>query len=580
MMGRRYLAILATAAVPLTSHRKEAIRKKALRLTELIDTDRLIVWSDHLHTMRSPAGHAIIGEIFDRGATRPEVTLDETSWLAIANSHGRRLVERYWGNYVAFANGPDGMAVVRAPMGDLGCYYVELEDSLVIASNLDLLSATCGPYRIAPRALALHIAYPEWRHSETCLENIRDLRGGDRLAVSTKGINRTTLWTPWSFVGPDRMIDDPIEGARSLRNAVHTAVRALACDCDRAALLLSGGLDSSIVAASLSAGRVDFLGLNLVGNDAASDERRYAEMVAQRCNVELITASFDPYLVDIHRSGSAHMPYPVHRSFTQAQDRIAAQIATRHGASLVMDGGGGDNVFFAARTISILADCLATSGLDKRFWNTARSLGDLAQTGQWSLAWRAFQRSWRRSPAPRKAASDTFLSEHARTLIQEAPAHPWFVPHASVLPGRASHVSLLVPAQNMVEAVNAQASQRTISPLASQPVVEACLRIPSWRWLAPGRDRAIARAAFANDLPEAIIARRSKGTPNGFVAAIFDQQREAIREMLLGGHLAEMGLIDEGKLSVELRAAGPVRGLNFVRVMELVDAEAWMALHH
>jgi asparagine synthase (glutamine-hydrolysing) len=64
-------------------------------------------------------------------------------------------------------------------------------------------------------------------------------------------------------------------------------------------------------------------------------------------------------------------------------------------------------------------------------------------------------------------------------------------------------------------------------------------------------------------------------TPTGFVAAIFDRHRQAIRDMLLGGRLAALGLLDENKLSHALAMTGPVRDLRFVRIMELVDAEAW-----
>jgi len=575
MMGRRFLALIATSAEPLPPGRIDRARKAAVSFVPLIETDRFMLWSDHRYGIAQAGGHVIVGELFDRGSTRPETTLDDAAWTAIARSRGERLIERYWGSYVAFTTDDTGMSVVRAPMGDLGCYHARDDGVLLVASDLALLSDFGCRFAIDRGALVRHIAYPEWRRSETCLEGVEELRGGDRLLVSANGADHDTLWSPWAFVARDRMIDDPEEAARAVRNAVHLAVRARAAGHDRAVLLLSGGLDSAIVAASLKAAGTDVIGLNLIGDDAASDERRYAGMVARSAGIELLTRTFDANRIDVHRSFAAHMPYPVHRCFTQAQDSVAAETAERCGADILIDGGGGDNVFFASRTVSILADCLATGCLDKRFWSAARALGDLGQTGTWALAWRAVHRAWLRSPAPRRPPAVAFLSDAARSIVANAVAHPWFLPPASVLPGRASHVALLAPAQNLVEAINAQAPHRAISPLVSQPVVEACLRVPSWHWLAPGQDRATARRAFAPDLPEEIIARRSKGTPTGFVATIFDRQRQAIRDMLLGGGLVEFGLIDEAKLVQALLAPGPVRDLRFVRIMELVDAEAW-----
>ena len=132
-----------------------------------------------------------------------------------------------------------------------------------------------------------------------------------------------------------------------------------------------------------------------------------------------------------------------------------------------------------------------------------------------------------------------------------------------------------MPAQNLAEAINAQAPAQAISPLITQPVAEACLRVPSWLWLAPGQDRAAARHAFQSALPQAIVHRRSKGTPTSFVATIFDRNRPAIRDMLLGGRLAALEILDVNAVERALDIAGPVRDLRFVRIMELVDAEAW-----
>jgi asparagine synthase (glutamine-hydrolysing) len=577
MTGRRFLALIATTAEPLPPGRIERARKAAALLVPLIETDRFMLWSGHRYGIAQVGGHAIVGELFDRGSTRPETTLDYAAWTAIARSRGEKLIERYWGSYVAFATDDTGVSVVRAPMGDLGCYHARDGGVLLVASDLALLSDFGCRFAIDRGALARHIAYPEWRRSETCLDGVEELRGGDRLFVSTNGGECETLWSPWAFVARDRMIDDPGEAARAVRNAVHLAVRARTASCDRALLLLSGGLDSAIVAASLKAAGTEVSGLNLIGDDAASDERRYAGIVARSVGIELLTRTFDLDRVDVRRSGAAHMSYPVHRCFTQAQDAVAAETAELCNADIVIDGGGGDNVFFASRTMSILADCLATGGLDKRFRSAARALGDLGQTGTWALAWRAVHRAWLRSPAPRQPPAVAFLSDAARSIVANTVAHPWLLPPATILPGRASHVALLAPAQNLVEAINAQAPYRTISPLVSQPVVEACLRVPSWHWLAPGRDRATARRAFAPELPQEIISRRSKGTPTGFVATIFERQRKAIRNMLLGGRLADFGLVDEAKLTQALTTPGPVRDLRFVRIMDMVDAEAWAA---
>ena len=127
----------------------------------------------------------------------------------------------------------------------------------------------------------------------------------------------------------------------------------------------------------------------------------------------------------------------------------------------------------------------------------------------------------------------------------------------------------------MVEAVNAGAPYEAISPLASQPVIEAALRVASWLWIAPGHDRACVRAAFRDRLTSLILDRRSKGTPSTFVAQIFESHRKTIREMLLGGWLAENRLVDNAALAQALAGDAPVRDLGFAALMTLLDVEAW-----
>ncbi len=330
-----------------------------------------------------------------------------------------------------------------------------------------------------------------------------------------------------------------------------------------------------MVATCLEAAGADFACLNLLADDAASDETGYARCVADALSSELGIERLTTGYIDVRRSGAAHLPYPVHRCFTQAQDAIAQAVAAEVGADAVFDGGGGDNVFFASRSVAILADCLLRGGFDRRFRSAVRTLGDLAQVGLPRLTALAVHRAWWRPPAPRLAASDRFLDPALRADLRRGPPHPWFEPPPSALPGRAAHVALLAPAQNMVEAVNAGAPYQAISPLASQPVIEAALRIPSWLWIAPGHDRAIVRAAFRERLPGAIVDRRSKGTPTTFVAQIFERNRKAIREMLLGGWLAQQRLVDTAALSQALTDEAPVRDLGFAALMTLVDAEAW-----
>lgn len=571
-MAMRYLAVLPRHSRPAAAFSAPVGEEFSV----LLDLPGLKLFGNGEAAALVSPGAAIIGPLFGPGDRRPMTHLTDAEWAGIGASQGSMLSQRYWGSYVAFVANGTTVSVVRAPFGDVGCFHCTTADTLCVASDLELLlTATTLGRRIDALALARHLAWPEVRSRETCLENVRELRGGDRLILAEGQVSADIVWSPWTFAAPERAIEDAWEGQRRLRDAVRLAVAGRVADLDRVLLLLSGGFDSSLVATCLHAAGTAFDCLNLVSADRESDERDYAAAAAGACGASLRVERLTSEDVDVMMSGAAHQPYPVHRAFTQAQDHHARAAMIETGATAVVDGGGGDNVFFGTRSISMLADCLHAGGFDQRFRETVRALADLAQLSMPPLALRAVGRAWLRGATTRQPPQTPFLDRSVAKRVGSAPDHPWFRPPTGVLPGRAAHLALIVAAQNMAEALNPGAPFALISPLASQPVVEAALRIPSWCWLASGRDRAAARAAFERDLPDVIVRRGSKGTPAAFVAQVFERNRAAIRDLLLGGWLAEQRLIDPFEVERALAIGGPPRDLGFGPLMALVDAEAW-----
>jgi len=205
----------------------------------------------------------------------------------------------------------------------------------------------------------------------------------------------------------------------------------------------------------------------------------------------------------------------------------------------------------------------------------AREIARLTNASIWTVASRALIRAWMRSPRYKWQGDIRFLSDRAGDMADLATRHPWLDAPAHALPGKAAHIALMITAQSYVEGLDPEAPIPTVAPLLAQPLVEACLGIPTWFWFKDGLNRAIAREAFRDDLPLPVQARRSKGTPGSFVAAIYEANRPIIRDLLLGGLLAQHGLIDRATLTQALKQPGPVRGFDYIRLMFLVDAEAW-----
>jgi asparagine synthase (glutamine-hydrolysing) len=116
----------------------------------------------------------------------------------------------------------------------------------------------------------------------------------------------------------------------------------------------------------------------------------------------------------------------------------------------------------------------------------------------------------------------------------------------------------------------------SLHPLLAQPILELCLRIPSWLWSVGGRDRAVARTAFRGLVPDAILDRRTKGTLESMFLKGYMAKRAELRDLLLCGRLVEEGIVDRASLKAYLDREEQPRDAVYIRVLEIASAEQWL----
>lgn len=519
----------------------------------------------------------VVGTMFRRGERHPVASLTAGEAETIVGSAGEALIGDFWGHYVALVRGSGcHTAVIRAPMGDLACYYQRCADGLLVASDADLLFRAL---RIRPAidwdAVARHLIAPNLCRAQTCLASILELGGGERLAASS-GASPAELWNPWSFVAADRRCNDKQAATDLVRETVLTSVAARAgCD-DRTVLLLSGGLDSSIVAAALARADHSFTGLTMVTHAPGGDERGFARSVATHCGFPLHEVVREVSMVDLERSAASDLPYPSERSFSQATRAAAEAIAVETGATAILHGGGGDNVFCSLQSAAPLADLVRTEGLTRSAIALADDIAIIAQSTHVAVIKQAIARLLWRSPRYRWEALTELLSGKGQQALAAALEHRWLNPPRGALSGSAGQIGVLLAALSLVQSPSAAARYPWRSVLLAQPIVEACLSVPTWLWFDRGRNRAIARRAFAPLLPQSIAWRPSKGAMDSFVVEIFEANRAKLTAMVLDGHLMGSGLIDRAAVERVLCDRGPVRGTSYSRLMQFADLEAWL----
>ena len=145
---------------------------------------------------------------------------------------------------------------------------------------------------------------------------------------------------------------------------------------------------------------------------------------------------------------------------------------------------------------------------------------------------------------------------------------------SDLMPGKRLHVALM---QDRLNYFDWRPHADYVYPLVAQPVLEACLRLPTFVLSPAGRDRGLARAAFAGRLAPEVLERRSKGQTSTYLAQILLRQLPFLRAYLLGGTLTQHGLVAADVLSSMLSESSMLRRSETLpRLVGLLSVEAWL----
>lgn len=518
----------------------------------------------------------VIGALFSRGGSEPVRSLPQAEADEAIDSSGRHLIDRYWGDYIAVLRLRAGWAVLRSPFGTLPCLYRTADECVHIASDIDTLGlAADRPWSIDYDAVARQLVFADIRGRSTCLTGVREIRGGELACFTDSAADHRTLWSPWNYVIPANAPPDAQAASDFLREQAIRCVAARTQGKGRCLVMLSGGLDSSIVAACLAAGGRDIACLNLVGPTSPGDERVYARAVAKHLKLELSERRMAQGSLLLGTLAAVRLPRPVARSFEQRLFQQAGAVAEELACGVIVDGGGGDNVFCSLQSASPAADCLLHPHSRALFWRTCSEIAQLTGASAWRVARKAAWRAWERSRPYRWPASEQMLSREAVAAALEAERHPWLSAGAPPRPGRSAQIAQLIGAQSFVEDGPHGTKSRVVSPLVSQPLVEHCLSIPPWQWIERGCNRAAARRAFAGALPSEIAWRHGKGIPDSYIMQLYEANRASIREHLLDGLLAKANVIDAAAVEAALGSPTPFKDREYSRIVRLMDTETW-----
>jgi len=571
-MADRFLALLPSDETGRAL--SAAIADRALRtqgLHEVIARPDLRVLADPGMEAR-PIGSGegvLLGRLFEAEANcRRAPQRLESSWV---RNPAEGLFRHGWGAYVAFSTEAQtgGVAVLRDPSGAMPAYFVDWEGVPVVFSDADLAMAMgVLPSRLSWAFVAHYLAFPELRLPITGVIGVTELLAGQVARFSERRTQVETVWRPSTFGG--RGSDGSLsEAAQRVGSTTRACVQALAREHPAIAVRLSGGLDSSIVTRCLDDAPAAVTCINMLTPGPDGDERRYAQAVADASGRSLQVLTPTPDAISTVNRARQLRPGPP--ALLEGIDRILAQAAIELGATAVFTGGGGDNVFAHLSSVTPASDRLLATGPGLGFWRTAAEVAEINQVTTWRVAWG----SLRRSLTPRMSWRPDLRFLRPGATPERPISHPWLEAAKAVSPGQIAHIAALLRVQNHVDPALRLGSVAMVHPLLAQPVVEACLGVPSWLWVAGGVDRAVARAAFRGDVPELVLKRRGKGRLDSYCGRVYAHSRATLRDLLLEGRLASQGLLDVAGIGAYLDKPGIPRDADFYRLFGIADVELW-----
>jgi len=577
-------------------------RERAARLTDparpwraVIDTAGLMLFvsleSRQVPIQNFPIGcGTILGSLFNNPGQHPEDPVPEPVRLAfeeaqqIILSGGKSLLSGYWGDYVAVFRewSSSAVRIVRGPGATIPCLRLPLERMQLYGSDMECLEAISDRrFFIDWDELALSLIGPQLPY-RTHLHGVNEVPPGYCERVFQGITRREMLWNPVE-IAQAPFAGDFDDAARALRRTLRACIQARAAEFSRIAVALSGGLDSSIVLACLAdaPSRPEILCLTQYSAGTDSDERKYARLSATRADCMLWEYPRDANLD--FRTGVHHRRLELNPGLrTPAIDRIEPDFCRSHGAQAIFYGHGGDEINLRNELPLFVGDYLRTHGWGKELpsllMHAAYTEGStvfriLARIMQDNL----FRASWNLTTyLSEEVRNVTLLRAEVLTRLERSPPPSLYaLDDPRLSRARQWQISLLCARRAIPGPFDRFDDPPQISPFLSQPVVELSIRIPTWYQMRGRRDRALARAAFQQDLAPEVYARRDKGEAEALAFAIVEANFPFLRETLLDGVIAQSGLIDRRRLEAAIGEQVSDELVTSVPLFDLLGAELW-----
>jgi asparagine synthase (glutamine-hydrolysing) len=472
---------------------------------------------------------------------------DAAYLLAAYERWGRDLLDHLLGDFAFALWDPRirQLILARDPLGTRPCYYSSRGSYFSFASTLEqILSDPAAPRELDEPAMVAYLCGDEAvRGRRTCYRDVHILPGGHRLTLSGREIQVTRYWR-WPEQPPlprSATRADAEEFGALFTEAVRCRLRS----SSPVGLLLSGGLDSSAIAAvagslDRTTGPPPVRAYSLIFDRfAACDERSYSTAVASRHRLPQTWVSGDecwalshldewlPVFTDPH-----FLPYHgIHFKLLDA--------ARSHGVRSILMGHGGDHLLTGS----------------------ARYLADWFMQGRWSDLHRqlaVYARLTKRS-YPRAFAADVLFPLLPGSLRRQLKRGRRAVPSKAWLPAGLQHSPRREdqesahsgrhawwyamrrqwerfgenPNQAYLDRLSRLFGMELRQPFLDARLIDFVLRLPPEALYRDGTSKRLLREGLDDLMPEVVRDRRTRGSLSPLIECGLRRHRRSFVEALL-----------------------------------------------
>jgi asparagine synthase (glutamine-hydrolysing) len=456
------------------------------------------------------------------------------------------------------------LVLARDRMGEKPLYWTVAAGQLVFASEMSaLLAHPAVPVEIDARALSAYLALEYVPAPASMLRGVHKLEPAQVLILEKGRIDVRPYWSLQP--GTDRKPIPYVDAVRELRTRLEAAVRSRLVSDVPLGIFLSGGIDSSTVAAlAARAGALETFSIGF--NEKSFDETSYARQVAERIgshhHERIVRAEEMPdwvpglgALLDEPLGDASILPTAVLSRF--ARERV----------TVALGGDGGDELFAGYPMHQAHRIAAAMRMLPRIVHRAASAAARRFPVSHDNFAFRfkleSFLRGaaqpppinhalWMSSFSPAEQAGvlardvweESGRGAHSLDAVQRAWSHSRGAP----LLARAGHLDALTYLPNdiltKVDRASMAVALEVRAPFLARAVVEFAFSLPDAYRMRGLTGKRILRDAVRDLLPDIVLKRPKKGFGMPVAAWLAGPLRPLLRDLLSADALQAAGLFD------------------------------------